>query len=54
MTAKTISLVAGGARSGKSAFALALARTLGARPTLLATAEALDGEMRARIAQHRA
>jgi adenosylcobinamide kinase / adenosylcobinamide-phosphate guanylyltransferase len=48
-----IALVGGGARSGKSAFALEHARTLGARRTLLATAEAHDAEMRARIAQHR-
>jgi adenosylcobinamide kinase / adenosylcobinamide-phosphate guanylyltransferase len=48
-----LALVGGGARSGKSAFALEHARTLGARRTLLATAEAHDAEMRARIAQHR-
>ena len=48
-----IALVGGGARSGKSAFALEHARSLGARRTLLATAEAHDAEMRARIAQHR-
>jgi len=48
-----LALVGGGARSGKSAFALEHARTLGARRTLLATAEAHDDEMRARIAQHR-
>lgn len=43
----------GGARSGKSAFALTHARRLGARRALLATAEPLDDEMRARIARHR-
>ena len=53
MTRSTIALVGGGARSGKSAFALEHARSLGARRTLLATAEAHDAEMRARIAQHR-
>lgn len=47
-------LVGGGARSGKSRFALAHAQHLGARRVLVATAEALDDEMRARIARHRA
>jgi adenosylcobinamide kinase/adenosylcobinamide-phosphate guanylyltransferase len=47
-------LVGGGARSGKSAFALALARQLGPRRVLLATAQPLDAEMAARIAAHRA
>jgi len=46
-------LVGGGARSGKSAFALALARSLGPRRAFVATAEARDGEMRERIARHR-
>jgi adenosylcobinamide kinase/adenosylcobinamide-phosphate guanylyltransferase len=46
-------LVGGGARSGKSAFALAYARRLGPRRAFLATAEALDDEMRARIGRHR-
>lgn len=53
MTRPILALVGGGARSGKSAFALEHARSLGARRTLLATAEAHDDEMRARIAQHR-
>jgi adenosylcobinamide kinase / adenosylcobinamide-phosphate guanylyltransferase len=48
-----ITLVGGGARSGKSAFALAHARRLGPRRAFLATAEALDDEMHARIARHR-
>ena len=43
-------LVGGGARSGK-ALELALARS--ERPAFVATAEALDGEMRERIAHHR-
>ena len=47
-------LVGGGVRSGKSAFALALARTLGPRRAFLATAEPRDGEMAERIARHRA
>jgi adenosylcobinamide kinase / adenosylcobinamide-phosphate guanylyltransferase len=45
-------LIGGGARSGKSAFALARARALGARRGFIATAEALDAEMAARIADH--
>jgi len=47
-------LVGGGARSGKSRFALARATALGARRLFIATAEASDDEMRARITQHRA
>ncbi len=46
-------LVGGGARSGKSRFALGLAETLGKRRRFVATAEALDDEMSRRIAQHR-
>lgn len=51
MTGRVI-LVGGGVRSGKSAFALARARALGARRGFVATAEALDAEMAARIAEH--
>jgi adenosylcobinamide kinase/adenosylcobinamide-phosphate guanylyltransferase len=47
-------LVGGGARSGKSGFALQLARGLGVRRTFIATAEALDMEMTDRISRHRA
>lgn len=47
-------LVLGGCRSGKSTFAQHLAARLGERKLFLATAEPLDGEMRARIATHRA
>jgi len=43
----------GGARSGKSRFALARAFALGRRRLFVATAEAFDGEMRDRIARHR-
>lgn len=47
-------LILGGARSGKSAQAQRLALELGGRDVLyVATAEALDDEMRARIARHR-
>jgi adenosylcobinamide kinase/adenosylcobinamide-phosphate guanylyltransferase len=48
-----VALIGGGARAGKSAFALAHARRLGARRAFLATAEALDDEMASRIARHR-
>jgi len=46
-------LVGGGARSGKSAFALRYARRLGDRRVFIATAQAYDDEMRVRIARHR-
>ncbi|MGH7896554.1 MAG: bifunctional adenosylcobinamide kinase/adenosylcobinamide-phosphate guanylyltransferase, partial [Candidatus Binatia bacterium] len=46
-------LVIGGARSGKSRFALARASGLGPPYVFLATAEALDSEMAERIARHR-
>jgi adenosylcobinamide kinase / adenosylcobinamide-phosphate guanylyltransferase len=45
-------LVGGGTRSGKSAFALAVARSLGSRRLFLATAQAGDDEMRDRIRLH--
>jgi adenosylcobinamide kinase/adenosylcobinamide-phosphate guanylyltransferase len=48
-----IVLIGGGARSGKSAFALRLASKLGERRAFVATARAGDGEMRERIARHR-
>lgn len=46
--------VTGGARSGKSAFALNTANTIGKRKCYLATAQALDTEMEERIARHKA
>ncbi|HET9854860.1 MAG TPA: bifunctional adenosylcobinamide kinase/adenosylcobinamide-phosphate guanylyltransferase [Methylomirabilota bacterium] len=47
-------LVLGGARSGKSRHAVAQAAQSGRRVAFLATARALDGDMAARIARHRA
>jgi adenosylcobinamide kinase/adenosylcobinamide-phosphate guanylyltransferase len=46
-------LVLGGARSGKSTYAEELAARLGERILYVATAEALDDEMRARVTSHR-
>jgi adenosylcobinamide kinase / adenosylcobinamide-phosphate guanylyltransferase len=47
-------LVLGGVRAGKSAFAVTRARAIGGRVVFVATAEAGDPEMTARIARHRA
>lgn len=49
-----IILITGGARSGKSVRAETRARAFAGQPVYIATAEALDGEMRERIAKHRA
>ena len=49
-----ITLVTGGCRSGKSRYAQSLAESLSSSRVMLATAEALDDEMRARIAKHQA
>lgn len=46
-------LITGGARSGKSTFAESLAQKMGEHITYIATAQALDEEMRERIAEHR-
>ncbi len=50
---KTI-LITGGARSGKSVIAETKALSFGPRATYIATAEVRDGEMAARVAEHRA
>jgi len=49
----TLTFVTGGARSGKSRYALRLAAASGAAVVVIATAEARDDEMRERIAAHR-
>jgi adenosylcobinamide kinase/adenosylcobinamide-phosphate guanylyltransferase len=50
----TLTLILGGARSGKSSYAEVLAPQLGSRVLYIATAEALDEEMQARAAAHQA
>lgn len=49
----TITLILGGARSGKSSYAQHLAEATGRPVTFLATAQALDEEMSRRIQKHR-
>jgi len=47
-------LIGGGARSGKSRYALQKARSIEGRRVFVATAEPLDDEMASRIARHKA
>jgi adenosylcobinamide kinase/adenosylcobinamide-phosphate guanylyltransferase len=49
-----ITFIIGGARSGKSSFALKEASKVSGQKAYLATAEALDGEMKDRIEKHKA
>lgn len=49
-----LDFVLGGARSGKTSVALARAEASGLAPVMVATAQAFDAEMEARIAAHRA
>ncbi len=48
-----ITFITGGARSGKSAYALAQAQKLSGKKAFIATAQALDDEMQARIKMHK-
>jgi adenosylcobinamide kinase/adenosylcobinamide-phosphate guanylyltransferase len=49
-----LTLVLGGARSGKSRHAETLCLATGLRPVYVATSQALDAEMEERVARHRA
>jgi adenosylcobinamide kinase / adenosylcobinamide-phosphate guanylyltransferase len=49
-----LTLLLGGARSGKSSLAVARARAIGGPVVFIATAEALDAEMEERVERHRA
>ncbi|HLO27706.1 MAG TPA: bifunctional adenosylcobinamide kinase/adenosylcobinamide-phosphate guanylyltransferase [Anaerolineales bacterium] len=48
-----LTLILGGARSGKSSYAQSLAEQIGRPVTFIATAQALDEEMSRRIQKHR-
>ena len=52
-TKGNLTLILGGARSGKSSYAQTLAEETGKSVTFLATAQALDEEMARRIQKHR-
>ena len=49
-----LTLLLGGARSGKSALAVELGRRHDGPVTFVATSQPIDGDMAARIARHRA
>jgi adenosylcobinamide kinase/adenosylcobinamide-phosphate guanylyltransferase len=49
-----LTLILGGARSGKSSYAQKLAEESGKSVTFIATAQAFDDEMTARIKKHQA
>ena len=53
MATNQITLILGGARSGKSFYAQRMAQATGRSVTFLATAQALDKEMSVRIQKHR-
>ncbi|SRR6266498_1622967 len=48
-----LTLILGGARSGKSSYVQSLAEEIGTSVTFIATAQALDAEMATRIQKHR-
>lgn len=54
MSLPNLSLVLGGASSGKSAFAENLALMAGANPLYIATAQVFDDEMAQKVTRHRA
>jgi adenosylcobinamide kinase/adenosylcobinamide-phosphate guanylyltransferase len=51
--ARKLVFITGGARSGKSSFALKEASSVPGRKVFIATAEAIDSEMKERIERHR-
>ena len=54
MVKPRIILLLGGARAGKSSFALQLAKEISSKVCVIATAQALDTDMSERITRHRA